>query len=157
MIKVSSFICSKEHFKKVRDLTYYLIKCNRHYVYWENVKIPNDSDDSILNYVNNNIYELIKLSFASVNYQYNEEGKITEEYYKMLEEKPTEKFCYNDYTLTANDLIGLYNAYKCINYQIELNYNTNFINNIKILISDSLMYKLKDYSAFEEANDWEYN
>ena len=31
------------------------------------------------------------------------------------------------YFITLEDLIGLYNAYKCINYQIELKYNQKFI------------------------------
>lgn len=143
---MSSFICSKNHYLKVRNLTYYLLKSNKWYLYNINV-----SEDNLLYYVNNNIYEIYKSNIASYNYKYNE--NIQKSILKELEEKPIEKSYYNDNTLNIEDLIGLYNAYSCILYQIELQIDIEFINNMKLLISHNIIRKIEDnYNC----NKWEY-
>ena len=143
---MSSFVCSKKHYRKVRDLTYYLLKSNNYYLY--NINI-NEKD--ILDYVNKGIYDLIKLNVASYNLQYNE--NIKNYYNDIFDILPIEKAYYNDNTLTTDELIGLYNAYCCIDYQIELSYNTTFINNIKELISYKIIRNIEDSY---ECNHWEY-
>lgn len=143
---MSSFICSKNHYLKVRNLTYYLLKSNKWFLY--NIKV---TEENLLDYINANIYELYKANIASYNYQYNE--NIQKSILNELEEKPIEKFYYNENTLTIGDLIGLYNAYSCILYQIELKIDLTFINNIKLLISNSIIHKIEDNY---ECNRWEY-
>lgn len=143
---MSSFICSKNHYLKVRDLTYYLLKSNKWYLYNINV-----SEDNLLYYVNNNIYELYKSNVASYNYKYNE--NIQESILKELDVKPIEKSYYNNDILNIEDLIGLYNAYSCILYQIELKIDLTFINNIKLLISNIIIHKIENNY---ECNRWEY-
>ena len=143
---MSSFVCSKKHYRKVRDLTYYLLKSNKYYLY--NINI-NEKD--ILDYVNKGIYDLIKLNIASYNLQYNE--NVNNDYNDIFDTAPIEKAYYNENTLTTDDLIGLYNAYACINYQIELSYDTSFIDSIKALISNIIIRKIEDSY---ECNHWEY-
>lgn len=143
---MSSFICSKNHYLKVRDLTYYLLKSNKWYLY--NIKV---TEENLLDYINANIYELYKANIASYNYQYNE--NIKKSILNELEAKPIEKSYYNDNTLNIEDLIGLYNAYLCILYQIELQINVEFVNNMKLLISHNIIHKIEDkYNC----NRWEY-
>ena len=143
---MSSFICSKEHFIKTRDLTYNLIKHNKHFCCWQGVNMRGIEDNDILEYVNRNINELINMNVASYNCQYktNETNDIN---------LPTEPKHYN---LDTIDLIGLYNAYSCINYQIELPYDKTFYNLIKTLIADELVMTLDKYDIFNEANKWEF-
>lgn len=143
---MSSFVCSKKHYRKVRDLTYYLLKSNKWYLY--NLRI---NENEIIDYVNKGIYDLIKLNVASYNLQYNE--NIKNYYNDIFDISPIEKAYYNDNTLTTDELIGLYNAYCCINYQIELSYNTTFINDIKALISYVIISKITDSY---DCNRWEY-
>lgn len=143
---MSSFVCSKKHYRKVRDLTYYLLKSNKWYLY--NLRI---NENEIIDYVNKGIYDLIKLNVASYNLQYNE--NIKNYYNDIFDISPIEKAYYNDNTLTIDELIGLYNAYCCINYQIELSYNTTFINDIKALISYVIISKITDSY---DCNRWEY-
>ena len=143
---MSSFVCSKKHYRKVRDLTYYLLKSNKWYLY--NLRI---NENEIIDYVNKGIYDLIKLNVASYNLQYNE--NIKNYYNDIFDVSPIEKAYYNDNTLTTDELIGLYNAYCCINYQIELSYNTTFINDIKALISYVIISKITDSY---DCNRWEY-
>lgn len=143
---MSSFICSKEHFIKTRDLTYNLIKHNKHFYYWQGVNMRGFEDKDILEYVNKNINELINMNVASYNYQYktNEKNDIN-----LLTEP-------KQYNVNVIDLIGLYNAYTCINYQIELPYDKTFYNLIKTLIADKLVMALDEYDIFNEANKWEF-
>ena len=143
---MSSFICSQKHYLKVRNLTYYLLKSNKWFLY--NIKV---TEENLLDYINANIYELYKANIASYNYQYNE--NIKKSILNELEVKPIEKSYYNENTLTIGDLIGLYNAYSCILYQIELKIDITFINNIKLLISNSIIHKIEDNY---ECNRWEY-
>lgn len=143
---MSSFICSKNHYLKVRDMTYYLLKSNKWYLY--NIKV---TEENLLDYINANIYELYKANIASYNYQYNE--NIKKSILNELEVNPIEKSYYNENTLTIGQLIGLYNAYSCILYQIELKIDITFINNIKLLISNSIINKIEDNY---ECNHWEY-
>ena len=143
---MSSFICSKNHYLKVRDLTYYLLKSNKWYLY--NIKV---TEENLLDYINANIYELYKANIASYNYQYNE--NIKKSILNELEVKPIEKSYYNENTLNIEDLIGLYNAYSCISYQIELQINVEFVNNMKLLISHNIIHKIEDNY---ECNRWEY-
>lgn len=152
---MSSFLCSKKHFIKTRDLSYNLILNEKeHFCYWDNVNI-NTSDYSILEYVNKNIIELIKINAKSVNDRYNlneKENNYILDYIKDIElTKPKTK-----YFITLEDLIGLYNAYKCINYQIELKYNEKFIHSIQKLIADVITSKLSDNYDYNEINKWEY-
>lgn len=144
---MSSFICSKNHYLKVRDLTYYLLKSNKWFLY--NIKV---TEENLLDYINANIYELYKANIASFNYQYNE--NIKKSILNELEVNPIEKSYYNENTLTIGQLIGLYNAYSCILYQIELKIDLTFINNIKLLISNSIIHKIEDNY---ECNRWEYD
>ncbi len=143
---MSSFICSEKHYRKVRDLTYYLLKSNKYYLYYLRI-----SENDILDYVNKGVYDLIKVNIASYNLQYNENKK--NDYNFLFNVAPIEKAYYNDYTLTKGDLIGLYNAYNCINYQIELNYNKRFIDDIQKLIANTLIQKLTETY---DTNHWEY-
>lgn len=153
---MSSFLCSKNHYLKTRDLSYNLIlNENKHFCYWNNVNISS-TEDAILNYVNNNIKELVKINARSVNNQYNLDEKskcYVDDYIEDINNiKP--KRIYNNY---LKDLISLYNAYTCINYQIEIDYNKDFINNIQKLIADNIIYKLNDeYYDNEEVNKWEF-
>ena len=142
---MSSFVCSKKHYRKVRDLTYYLLKSSKYHQF--NLGI---NENDLLEYVNKGIYDLIKVNIASYNLQYNENMK--NEYNDIFDEAPIEKVYYEN-MFTIEDLLGLYNAYRCINYQIELPYDTSFINNIKAIISSEIIWKLEDnYNC----NHWEY-
>lgn len=152
---MSSFLCSKNHYIKTRDLSYNLIlDQNKYFCYWDNVDI-NTSDHSILEYLNNNIIELIKINAKSVNDRYNlneKENNYILDYIKDIElTKPKTK-----YFITLEDLIGLYNAYKCINYQIDLNYDKKFIHSIQKLIADKITELLSDRYDYNEINKWEY-
>ena len=142
---MSSFICSEKHYSKVRTLTYYLLKSNKYYCY--NLGIE---EKDILNYIDKNLHELIKNNIASVTLQYN---RIYVFNYDLVFNSISEKAYYNDNTLNTSDLIGLYNAYNCINYQIELDYNKNFINAIQKLIASKLIQKI-EYNY--DTNHWEY-
>ena len=51
---------------------------------------------------------------------------------------------------------GLYNAYKCINYQIEHDYNKDYIINIQKLIADVMTVELSNIYTDNEVNKWEY-
>lgn len=143
---MSSFICSEKHYRKVRDLTYYLLKSNKYYLY--NLGI---NENEILDYVNKGIYDLIKVNIASYNLQYNTNNKNN--YNDIFNVAPIEKAYYNDNTLNTSDLIGLYNAYNCINYQIELHYDKRFINDMQKLIASKLIQKIEDNY---DTNHWEY-
>lgn len=142
---MSSFVCSEKHYLKVRKLTYYLVKSNKWYCY--NIGID---EKDILNYIDKNLHSLIKNNVASVNYQYNTKQVFN---YDMVFNDIGEKPYYNDNTFTTSDLIGLYNAYNCINYQIELDYNKKFIDDIQKLIAGKLVQKIEDSY---ECNHWEY-
>lgn len=142
---MSSFICSEKHYTNVRKLTYYLLKSNKWYCY--NLGID---EKDILNYIDKNLYDLIKNNVASVNYQYKSNQVFN---YDIVFNTISEKAYYNDNILTTSDLIGLYNAYNCINYQIELDYNKRFINDIQKLIASKLIQKIEDDY---DTNHWEY-
>lgn len=148
---MSSFICRKEHFIKTRDLTYALIKTNKHFCYWFGSSI---NEENILDFVNMEISKLISMNYASVNWQYNENDK--KDYYLMDIEVDNK---YKDITrdLTLEELISLYNAYSCINYQIELDYNKEFYYKIRTLIADNIVCKLSnDYIEYDKINHWEF-
>ena len=142
---MSSFICSEKHYSKVRKLTYYLLKSNKYYCY--NLGIE---EKDILNYIDKNLHDLIKNNIASVTLQYN---RIYVFNYDLVFNSISEKAYYNDNTLNTSDLIGLYNAYNCINYQIELDYDKRFINDMQKLIASKLIQKIEDNY---DTNHWEY-
>ena len=118
-------------------------------------KTVKEKINSILEYINNNIIELIKINAKSVNNRYNldeKQNNYINDYIKEIEtKKPKSK-----YYFTLEDLIGLYNAYKCINYQIELKYDQKFIHSIQKLIADEITNILTDQFNDNEVNKWEY-
>lgn len=153
---MSSFICGNNHYKKVKQLTYKLIKSDR-YILMEFGMDYNSSDETIQNFVNNNIYQLYKLNVASVNLQYRDK-QINRVYEDFDNNIGNDFILVGSSSMRKEDLIGLYNAYNCINYQIELDYNTKFIDIIKKHIASNLIRELTDNYNDQgiDVNGWEY-
>lgn len=149
---MSSFKCSDNHFIKLRDYTYSLIMYDRYTLLEFNMDYDMNEED-IKGFVNHEIYKLFELNYASVNYQYNDkEDKRGYEIYKEnIEKVPFER--YN--LLSLYDLTGLYNAYNCLDYQIELSHDTRFMDIIKKHIANNIVEKLTD-EYFDYVNRWEY-
>ena len=153
---MSSFICSKYHFQKVRDNTIYFLNADKYKRYTIGLDYDTN-DDEILKFVNHNIYSLVKNNFASFNQQYNENNIITDDYKEIFKKEPIKRGYYKN---NIHFLIGLYNAYSCINYQIEIDYNKEFINNIMFAISSAIVEYLNEYKSSygisENVNQWQY-
>lgn len=153
---MSSFICSKYHYQKVREMTNYFLKANRYARYTMGLNY-NTSDSEVLGFIDKEIYNLIKNNIASVNMQYHtQEGNI-KEYAKIFDKEPAESYIYKN---TLEEMLSLYNAYNCIDYQIELEYNKTFINNIRFALSNDIIAYLqnneKSYNIPKNINKWDF-
>ena len=153
---MSSFICSNKHFKELRQKTYDLILADKYILLDFNMDYDTDKE-VIKHFVNNNIYNLYKLNVASVNLQYREKqvNRVYEDYDNNIGTVNSimDRSC--NTMLSKNDLIGLYNAYRCLNYQIELYYDKTFIDIIQKHIAKNIIYKLNDDDN-DTFNRWEY-
>lgn len=154
---MSSFICSDKHYKKVKDLTYKLILSDRYILFEFNLDYNLDKE-LIKNFVNNNIYELYKLNVASYNLQYREKqvNRIYNDYENNIGNDFIESY---SNLMSLEELLSLYNAYQCINYQIELKYDRNFVDIVQSHISKAIVRKLNDYYEYQElknVNFWQF-
>lgn len=151
---MSSFICSQNHFKKLREETYYFFKCEKYARYRINLNYDSD-DKTLINKIDNEIYNLIKNNVASVNLQYKDNEQVSN-YTSFFDEEIKE---HSYYKMSIERMISLYNAYKCVNYQIELDYNRNFLENVMSALSDRIVKYLienkEDYNL-NNFNEWEY-
>lgn len=154
---MSSFICSNKHFKELRQKTYDLILADRYILLDFNMDYNTDKE-VIKHFVNNNIYNLYKLNVASVNLQYRDKqvNRVYDDYDNNIGGIDTIMDRMYNTMLSTNDLIGLYNAYRCLNYQIELSYDKNFVDIIQKHIAKNLIYKLTDDDNNNTFNHWEY-
>ena len=156
---MSSFICSKAHFKKMRKETLCFLNTEKYARY--TIGLDYDTEKKKLeDFVSYEIFKLYKNNVASVNCQYDTNEKV--DYNIFYNEEETSLIN----TFNIQRAISLYNAYKCTNYQIELAYDTDFINNIKMALGDYIERKLSDnlinynivVNEEEESkiNKWEY-
>lgn len=155
---MSSFIWSDKHFKELRQKTYNLILADRYILLDFNLNYDLDKEQ-IKHFVNNNnIYKLYKINVASVNLQYRDKqvNRVYEDYDNNIGgiDSIMDRSC--NTMLSRNDLIGLYNAYTCLNYQIELSYDKNFVDVIQKHIAKNIIYKLNDDDINGNFNHWEY-
>lgn len=152
---MSSFKCSDYHFKQLRQKTYNLILADRYILYDFNLDY-NLPKEEIKRFIDHNIYELYKINVASVNLQYRDTqiNRVYDDYINNIGDINTIQDRYSNTMLSKNELIGLYNAYSCLNYQIELSYNKDFIDKIQKHIAINLIRKLSVEN--EEVNQWEY-
>lgn len=136
---MSSFKVEQKQIERIAILTTRLYNndsCLRY-------KYPNLSN--ILCY----IYDLTKLNYASVNYQYNdksdrrEELKPIDESLDMILTNTTNNRMYRS-ELNRYDLISLNNLLRGLNYQIELNFNDNILKDLYDSILRNLCYILTD-------------
>lgn len=154
---MSSFICSKYHYQKVREMTNHFLKADK---YARNIigLNYNTSDSEVLGFIDKEIYNLIKNNIASVNMQYHTLDGDIKEYAKIFDKEPAETLY--PYINTIEEMLSLYNAYDCIDYQIEPNYDKTFINNIRFALSkriiNYLQYNENSYNIPQNINKWEF-
>lgn len=150
---MSSFKCSDSHFIKLRDYTYSFIMSDRCTLIEFNMDYNMEEKD-IKNFVNHNIYNLFKLNYASVNIQYNDKDdkRVNDLYDEFIDIMPFKRY----YVLSLYDLISLYNAYSCLSYQIELEFDTRFMDIVRKHIANKIVEKLSDEHS-DYINKWEWN
>lgn len=154
---MSSFVCSNKHFKELRQKTYDLILADRYILLEFNLDYHLDKEE-IKHFVNNNIYDLYKLNVASVNLQYREKqvNRVCEDYDNNIGGVDSILDRNFNTMLSKNDLLGLYNAYTCLNYQIELSYDKKFVDIIQKHIAKNIIRELTDNDLNDTFNHWEY-
>lgn len=157
---MSSFICSDNHFKKLRQNTYDLIMSDKYILYEFNMDYHTDKED-IKSFVNDNIYKLYKLNVASVNaqYRYEQTNSICDDYENNIGNTSAIVDKTFNSEPSMETLIGLYNAYRCLDYQIELPYDKRFVDIIQKAIAKHIVDKVTDYyedNGCIDVNRWEY-
>lgn len=146
---MSSFKVAPEKIKRIGELTARLY-----------------NNDSVLRYKYQNfsqimmyLYDLTKINYASVNYQYNdssnrrEELKPVDEYLENICVNVTDKGMYRA-SLTRYDLLSLNNLLRGLNYQIELRYDDRILKDLFDSILRNLCYILTDEVEGESVDRW---
>ena len=156
---MSSYILEKESFIKMAEVTVDLI------IKYGGILIGNNFEsvkrydtvqvERIVKYVKKEIYYLADTNIKSVNQQYDERA-ISIENLKTLDS--IKNFEYNDRLKDfnySNQYLVLFNLYKCLDYQIEMDYNKDFINKINKTILNVLSEIESDRST-KNFNTWDY-
>lgn len=145
---MSSFVCSAKHFKELKRLSYKFILSDKYTLLDFNMSYNTDNGE-IKDFIISNICHLCKLNVASVNYQYNCNEKVNfKDYIGFDIPEP------NSNLMSMEELIGLYNGYDCLKYQIELKFDTTFIDILQKHIAKEIIRRTSD--NYELANKWEF-
>ena len=150
---MSSFICSVNHYKRTRQECVDVCTCNKYKLH--HIGLSYDSSkNEIIRKIDKAIYELIRTNVASFQFQYNVKDVNLDKYIDMLNQKPEEHLS----EPSESSLLGLKNALKCIDYQIEIDYNKEFLQGMINMINDIIVERAEDeFYSNEEFNKWEYD
>ena len=135
---MSSYIESNKSYKNIKLLSYLIAK-----------DYARDKE-SLKDEINAGLYKLYKNNVASVAIQYGDKIRFnTDDYYLKFEQEVLQINFIEEYPYLNNNLVlDLFNALKCIDYQIEIDYNKDFINKMEHYI---LLYLSRHT---ETPNNW---
>lgn len=132
---MSSFILSKANFKYLKEeIIKYMMNEDGSYLIFKldyfkqfnsgfsNIAFRNF--EKISEYVNKEVNYLQEINVKSFNEQYKENEKI--DYAADVKQK---QYCYG--RLSEEKLLQIFQILNCLNYQIEIEYNNEFLNGVK--------------------------
>ena len=134
---MSCFLLSEKHFRKLREETIYFLRENTGAKYKSSVTYYMSERD-LQNYVDCEIRKLIDNNIVTIIERHNESCTYDERkiFYNTVFGCPVKDKMF--YKMSEQALVSLYQAYKCTNYQIEINYDMTFINWIMYAIADKI-------------------
>lgn len=155
VIKMSCFILSNENFEYMKEKIYkYMLSDEGSYLVYafEDMQDYYKKADKIAEFVNKNVNYLHKINIKGVNERYNENDE------RELTNDIEVKDIYNA-KLTDKELMQLYQCLRCLNYQIEIDFDNDFLikvkNHIACTVTDRNIERFNDriddmYDTFEE-------
>ena len=155
---MSSYILGKESFEKMLEVTMDLIIKNEGMLIgnqYEQIKSAYDKEqiEKVLRYIKEQVFYLAKTNIVSVRRQYKDIATMAD--FDIL--ASIDNFQYKHKLKEVNyfsQFLGLFNLYKCLGYQIEIEYNKDFVHKVQHAILNVLAEIQGDIC--EDVNTWDY-
>lgn len=130
---MSSYIVGNNSYKNIKLLSYLLVKEIIGESYYEYQKEYHNKKE-LKDYIDEGVYNLYKTNVASVAIQYGDKIRFsTDDYAEKFRKEVINCEYIEKYPLSKNLVVSLVRAFDNINYQIEMEYQKDFVNYIKLL------------------------